>query len=91
METEETVREYILVMVVSKIYGVERAFEELADIGYCPALLNDDSGRWAVVFDGAQTIADDDKATDISTSFFVEADDWKDTIRRALLHSLRKY
>ena len=48
------------------------------------ALINDDAGRWAVSFDGMQNIPDNDKATFISTSFFIEANQWKPTIREAI-------
>jgi len=28
---------------------------KVADKGYCPALLFDDNGKWALAFDGAQS------------------------------------
>lgn len=48
------------------------------------ALVSDDAGRWAVVTDGMQNVPDPDKAIDISTSFWIEADQWKDSIREAI-------
>ena len=44
-------------------------FEEKVNIGWCPAIINDDAGRWAVACDGMQNVPDSDKATDIQTTF----------------------
>ena len=46
-------------------------------------LISDDAGYWAVSTSGMQN-APDDPPQDISTSFFVEAAEWKPTIREAL-------
>ena len=58
--------------------------EELVEKGSCPALVNDDAGRWALVSDGIQNCPDLDQPTDIHTTFFVEAEKWKPTIREAI-------
>ncbi|OKO75187.1 hypothetical protein AC629_34290 [Bradyrhizobium sp. NAS80.1] len=53
--------------------------------------ISDDFGRWAVSFNGAQNVPDDTSiANDICTSFFVEAKDWKPTIREAILAVARE-
>ena len=56
----------------------------------CAALIPDDAGRWAVVGDGMQNIPDPDKATDISTTFFIAAHDWHNTARQAIDAAIRK-
>lgn len=52
------------------------------------ALLSDDFGNWAVTSTGMQNIPnpipEKGKPADISTSFFVEADEWRPSIREAL-------
>lgn len=48
------------------------------------ALVSDDAGRWAVVVDGIQNLPDPDEATDISTTFFIEAAQWQDNVRDAI-------
>ena len=68
--------------------SVEQALQELCEIGYCPNLLNDDDGRWAVAFDGFQDVVMGDEAQDINTSFFVEAKQWHSNIRQALIIAL---
>ena len=83
MESEE-----ILLKVKSGEINCEQAFELLAEIGYCPNLLNDDNGHWAVKFDGFQTLPMGDEPDDISTTCFIEAKDWKDSIPEALVHAL---
>ena len=58
--------------------------EERGKQGWCPCLLNDDAGHWAVVMDGMQNVPID-APCDIQTTFWVEAHQWKETIREALL------
>lgn len=47
------------------------------------ALVNDDGGRWAVSFDGIQNVPEKEPS-DIQTTFFIEAAQWKPTIREAI-------
>lgn len=60
------------------------ALEELVERGACPGIINDDNGHWAVAGDGVQNVPWGDGPVDISTSFFVEAGRWKNTIREAI-------
>ena len=46
-------------------------------------LLSDDAGRWAITGDGMQNVPSDE-ASDIMTSFFVEAKDWYPSVREAI-------
>ena len=46
-------------------------------------LISDDAGHWAVLSSGFQNVPDN-APQDISTSFFVKADEWKPTIKEAL-------
>jgi hypothetical protein len=58
--------------------------EKMADEGLCPAIVNDDNGHWAMVFDGTQNVPEGDGPQDIATSFWVKADQWKPTFREAM-------
>lgn len=66
----------------------EEALELLTKKGFCPNLLNDDNGHWAVAFDGFQNVPVGDEPGDIFTSIFIEKSRWKKTIREALIYSL---
>ena len=48
------------------------------------ALISDDAGNWAVTGDGMQDVPDD-PPQDISTCFFIEKDQWRPSIREAIL------
>jgi len=64
--------------------------DELANLGQCPNLLNDDNGHWAVTGDGYQNVVAEDEPEDVETHFFVEANEWKNTPKEALLHYLNQ-
>ena len=68
----------------------EQALEGLSEIGYSPNLLHDDNGHWAVVFDGFQNVPMEDDPGDITTTFFVRAEHWKESIYDALVWSLER-
>jgi hypothetical protein len=63
-------------------------FDQLSYLGHCVNLLNDDNGHWAVTGTGFQNVGYGDKPEDIETQFFIEAKNWKNTPREALLHYL---
>jgi len=54
------------------------------------SLICDDNGRWAVAVSGWQNLQDGDgvfiteRAIDIQTTFCIDADEWKDSIREAI-------
>jgi len=49
------------------------------------ALISDDFGRWAVSTSGMQNVPEDPGTpSDIETLFFVEAAEWKGSIREAI-------
>lgn len=49
------------------------------------ALLSDDFGNWTVSFDGIQNIPENPgEPSYIATSFFIEATNWKPSIRDAI-------
>lgn len=58
--------------------------EKMADQGLAPAILNDDNGHWAMVFEGTATISGSDDPSDWSGAFVVEAKQWKSTFREAI-------
>lgn len=58
--------------------------EALVATGDCPGIINDDNGHWTVSGSGVQNVPDGDGPSDIQTTFFIEAKDWKPTIREAI-------
>ena len=58
--------------------------EKITEDGACPAVVNDDNGHWAVVFNGFQNVPDGDGPQDIQTTFFIKAGQWFDSIRDAI-------
>lgn len=81
-------REKILKKFKFKKVSVDGALTLLAKAGYCPALLNDDNGHWAVVFDGVQSVPLG--KGDVTTAFFVEKHRWCKTISQALIKALKE-
>jgi hypothetical protein len=62
--------------------------DQLANLGQCPNLLNDDNGHWAIACDGFQNVVMEDEPEDVQTSFIVEAKQWKNTPSEALKYYL---
>lgn len=58
--------------------------ESLVEKGDCPGIINDDNGHWAVTGDGMQNISCGDVPVDVQTTFFVEAAQWRNSIREAI-------
>lgn len=58
--------------------------EKMADEGMAPAILYDDNGHWAMVFDGIASISASEEPSDWSGSYGVEAHQWKPTAREAI-------
>ena len=61
--------------------------EKLVDDGYCPGLIYDDNGHWALSLEGTQNIPIGPEPQDIATTFFIEADMWCDTPLLAICHT----
>ena len=72
----------------------DSVFQALSEIGYCPNLLNDDNGYWAVSFDVVQNYRfiedDEDYNANLTNSFYIESQYWKETIREALIVALEE-
>ena len=76
----------------------EFIIDELTKLGYAPSLLYDDDGRFAIAHDGYQTLQNnpDEKDElgnpkglgDMSLTYFISPELWKDTIREALNYYL---
>jgi len=64
--------------------------EQIAKLGSCPNLLNDDNGNWAVSTDGYQNVVSGDDPQDVATHFFIEAKEWKKTPKEALKYFLEE-
>lgn len=58
--------------------------EEQAMNGACPGLVNDDNGHWAVSCSGFQNAVCGEETQDVETTFFVEAKEWKGSVRDAI-------
>jgi len=86
----EYLNKKLLKMLKQNKLNCEQVLIKLSEHGGCPALLNDDNGHWAVSFEGFQNVAIEGYPTDITTTFFIKANDWKDTIREALIWALEK-
>ena len=71
-------------------FDLASKLNELANVGFCPALIFDDNGHWALAFDGTQSVASLSGPVTTYSTFFVEADMWKDTIEEAVEYSLSK-
>jgi len=65
-------------------------FEELTNEGYCPALIHDDNGHWAVSFDGFQNVPMGDEPQDTRTTFWVEKRYWKNSILEAVEYAKKE-
>ncbi len=86
--TKAMKEEEILRKLKSRQLNSEQALEYLAETGSCPNILNDDNGHWAISFVGMQNVPMTDEPEDITTTMFVEAKYWKDSIREALIYAL---
>lgn len=51
-------------------------------------LISDDFGRWAVSGSGIQNVPDGSGAFDFAGEFYVERDDWRPTIREAIMAAI---
>lgn len=60
---------------------VNKALLQLASMGYCPALIFDDNGKWCVTCDGMQPC---DWPLNYSEFWFDEETQWRDTPEDAL-------
>lgn len=58
--------------------------EEDTAHGGCPGIINDDNGHWAVTGDGLQNVVCGDEPSDVQTTFYVQAKNWRKTIREAI-------
>lgn len=56
----------------------------LIEDGYCPAILYDDNGHWALSLEGWQNVPDGDESQEIATTFLVEAALWADIVPLAI-------
>ena len=78
----------ILKRLLSGEFNSEQALESLSSIGASPSLIHDDNGHWAISSMGFQNVPLTDEPEDITTTLFVEAKAWKNTIREAIIYWL---
>lgn len=68
---------------------VSDVLTELTKQGICPALIFDDFGHWAVSSSGMQSIPEEPGVPDdIETRFVITKDEWKKTIKEAVIYYL---
>jgi len=53
-------------------------------------LISDDAGRWAVSTGGIQNVPESAFPIDIASTFFVEKEYWKSTIKEAIEEAIKK-
>lgn len=53
------------------------------------ALVNDDNGHWALVFDGIQNLPVGKRTQDIASTFYIEKKHWRQTVRKAIDRAMR--
>ena len=70
--------------------NVEEALYKIEEIGHSPNLMNDDNGHWVLVSDGFQNVPYVEGNEDITSTVFIGKDEWKDSIREAIIHYLEK-
>jgi hypothetical protein len=77
-----------------KKYSDSQLLDWLQNNGFmAPGLINDDGdngGLWAVSMTGIQNMPMGEGPQDISTSFFVEAHEWKPTVREAIIAAIEE-
>jgi hypothetical protein len=61
-------------------------FERWADVGFCPHLVFDDDGHWAVSFAGSGPCAQSDEIT--SHAAIVEPHEWHDSVGEAIDYAI---
>lgn len=67
---------------------LEQVFELLERNDYSPSLVHNDNGHWAVTFNGMQELQDEPE--DATMILVVEKDEWKPTVREAVIYMLEK-
>lgn len=55
------------------------------------ALVSDDNGHWSVSGNGFQNAVCGDEPQDVETTFFIEAVEWKNSIKEAVEHAAKNW
>ena len=86
----DTIRDEILdeIKVNFNSYEVDFILETITRFGSAPNLVYDDNGMFAITDNGYQPVVTGDELIEGPLTVFVEASQWKKTIREALLHYL---
>ena len=66
-----------------------KILNELTENGYCPALIFDDNGHWALAFDGTQPVNFYSEPQSMHTTFYIEAGAWKNSVEEAVEYGLQ--
>ena len=74
----------------SDIDAAWKVVEHLTNNGYCPAILFDDNGHWAMSTDGSQSVPMSSDTEDISTMFFVKKNEWANSAPLAICRAAIK-
>jgi hypothetical protein len=62
----------------------EFIMDELSKLGWCPSLLYDDNGHWAISTTGFQNVPEGDDPEDIEIFNIVKKEQWENSPREAL-------
>lgn len=80
----------LLDVYVSEKLNLESVLAALSQDGFAPALVFDDDGRWALTFNGSSPVVMDDVPIEMVVTSFVSADQWKPTVKEAVLYALEQ-
>jgi len=71
-------------LVVGQAHDI---LSKMAESGFCPAIIYDDDGHWAVPTESVSSVAWSGTPADLSVAYFIEESMWCDTIARAICES----
>ena len=69
---------------VQKMDQALQLIVKMADEGFCPALVFDDDGRWALSFEGVSGIKFEEDSQDLDMRIFVKKHEWNESLTRAI-------
>ena len=75
-------------VAVSAEADLNRWLTALAEEGWCPNLINDDNGKWALVTEGTQPVVQGDEKLHITTLFMDEDTIWCDEPYEAVVKAV---
>lgn len=78
----------LLIKLKNNEITCDEALSQLSLSGFCPSIISNDNGQWAVVFDGVQFSAVSEFPEDAIASYYIDKKYWKPTVREALVFAI---